>query len=230
MSRLLLSKTLNTRDIGGYVAKGGKTIRNNMFFRSDVPAYLSDEDVKLSLNKGITTIIDLRSDEEVAKSPCAYKGDNKFKYYHCKIHGDGRIPQSVDLVPVSYFEMVDEEKTVVNVIKVLANAEGAVLYHCTAGKDRTGVITALLMLLAGASRKDILADYAKTLEYLRTLLQSFIESNRDVDINIVTPKEAYMDKFLDMFHQKYKSVEEYFIKIGIDNNELMKLKEKLLSQ
>ena len=63
-----------------------------------------------------------------------------FKYYHSQIFGGGTIPKSGDLVPVSYFEMVDEKKSIFNFMKILANIEGGVLYHCAVGKDRKSVV------------------------------------------------------------------------------------------
>ena len=171
MRRLLLSNTLNTRDLGGYTINSRKVTRYKMFFRSDAPIQVSEEDIEQLLSYNITTIVDLRSDDEVQKKPCALKSDKRFEYYHCKIYGDGCLPKSIDAVPNSYFEMVDEQKTVLNIMRVFIKAEQGVLYHCSAGKDRTGVISALLLLLAGVSNVDILADYQISQAYLDSMLQ-----------------------------------------------------------
>lgn len=228
MSRFLLSNTLNTRDLGGYTIGCGKVTAYKAFLRSDVPIEVSDNDIKILLSNNITTIVDLRSDDETQSKPCAFKNHKNFEYYHCKIFGDGYLPKSIEEVPVSYFKMVDEQKTILNVMKVFAKANGGILYHCTAGKDRTGVISALLLLLAGVSKADILADYQISQLYLSSMLQQFCRSNKNVDINIITPKMEYMKKFLDMFQQKYNSVEEYFSHIGLSGNEIMTLKKKLI--
>ena len=114
-------------------------------------------------------------------------------------------------------------------MKVFANSEGGVLYYCTAGKDRTGVISALLLLLAGASKSDILADYEISQEYLCNILKLICENNKDIDINIVTPKAEHMEKFLDMFHKKYNTIEEYLFQIGLSNDEIANLKNKLIN-
>lgn len=124
--------------------------------------------------------------------------------------------------------MVDEQKTILNTMRVFAKAKGGVLYHCTAGKDRTGVISALLLLLAGVSKADILADYQISRLCLGSMLQQFCKSNKNFDINIITPKIEYMEKILDMFQQKYNSAEEYFSQIGLSASEIMKLKKKLI--
>ena len=210
MRRFLLSGTLNTRDLGGYSIDYRKVTAYRVFVRSDVPLQISENDKKLLLYNNITTIVDLRSEYEVENKPCALKFDKDFQYYHCKIYGDGRLPDSVEDVSDSYFEMVDEQKSVLNVMKVFAKASGGVLYHCTAGKDRTG-------------------DYQISQVYLGPLLQQFCKSNKDVDINIITPKIEYMESFLDMFLRKYKSIEEYFAQIGLTEAEVLQLKTKLTS-
>lgn len=229
MRRFLLSSTLNTRDLGGYPTNSGKATTYKVFLRSDVPIQVLDNDIELLLSNNITTIVDLRNDDEVECKPCGFKNNKNFEYYHCKIHGDGRLPISVEAVSDSYFEMIDEQKTVLNIMRVFAKAKGGVLYHCTAGKDRTGVISALLLLLAGVCKRDILADYQVSQAYLSSMLEQFCKSNKDVDINIITPKIEYMEKFLDMFQQKYNSVEEYFSQIGLSDSEVLQLKTKLIN-
>lgn len=220
MHRFLLSKTLNTRDLGGYPIDCGGVTAYKAFLRSDVPIQVSDDDIELLLSNNITTIVDLRSDYETESKPCALKNHKKFEYYHCKIYGDGYLPESIEEVPISYFKMVDEQKTILNTMKVFAKAKGGVLYCCTAGKDRTGVISALLLLLADVSKTDILVDYQISRVYLGSMLQQFCESNKNVDINIITPKVEYMEKFLDMFQKKYNTVEEYFFQIGLSGSEI----------
>ncbi|WP_035795091.1 tyrosine-protein phosphatase [Clostridium akagii] len=229
MRRILLRNTLNTRDLGGYPIDCAGVTTYNVFLRSDVPIQVSDGDIELLLSSNITTIVDLRSDDEVQSKPCALENDKNFEYYHCKMHGDGCLPASVEAVSDSYFEMVDEQKTVLNIMRVFVKAKGGVFYHCTAGKDRTGVISALLLLLSGVCKTDILDDYQISQAYLGSIIQKFCKKNRDVDVNIITPKTEYMDKFLYMFEQKYNTVEEYLSQIGLSDSEILQLKTKLIN-
>jgi protein-tyrosine phosphatase len=229
MRRALLSGTLNTRDLGGYSIDCSKVTSYKVFWRSDVPAQLNDEDIEILLLNNITTIVDLRSDDEVQMKPCALKDHEKFEYHHCKMHGDGCLPTSTEAVPNSYFEMIDEQKTVHNIMRLFVQAKGGVLYHCTAGKDRTGVISVLLLLLAGVCKTNILVDYQISQVYLNSMLQQYCKINKNVDINIITPKTEYMERFLDLFRQKYNSVEEYLSQIGLGDSEIMKLKMRLIN-
>jgi len=228
MRRLMLSKTLNTRDIGGYPTVGGKITAYGKFIRSDVPFEVSDQDIQVLLNNNINTVIDVRNDDEVVRKPCALKDIGQFEYYHYKIYGDGRIPTSEKDVSFSYFEMVDEQRLMLPIMKTLSRAKGGVIYHCTAGKDRTGVISVLLLALAGVQRTDILADYLISHAYLDCMLREFCKSNLDIPAYIITPKIEYMEAFLDMFYHKYHSVEEYLLCIGLDNNDITNLKQKLI--
>lgn len=229
MRRVLLSNTLNTRDLGGYPIDCRTATTYKAFLRSDVPIQVSDDDIKLLLSNNITTIVDLRSDDEVQSKPCALKNHEKFQYYHCKAYGNGCLPTSVEAVPNSYFEIVDEQMSVLNIMRILANAKDGVLYHCTAGKDRTGVISALLLLLAGVHKTDILADYQISQVYLSSMLLQFCKSNKNVDLNIITPRIEYMEKFLDMFQKKYNSIQKYLSLIGLSDSEVLRLKTKLIS-
>lgn len=174
MRRLILSKTMNTRDLGGYPIVGDKTTRYKKFIRSDLLYEISGQDIDILLNNKINTVIDLRNDEEIVKKPCALKNVNGFKYFHYKIYGDGRIPKSAEDVSVSYMEMVNEPISMLPIMKILSTAKDGVIYHCTAGKDRTGVISALLLSLAGVGKSDILADYQISQSYLFSMLKDFV--------------------------------------------------------
>lgn len=228
MSRVLLSDTLNTRDLGGYSIDAQKVTLKNVFLRSDAPTNVSEEDIKILLSNNITTIVDLRGDGEVQRKPCGFKDNKDFEYYHCKMYGDGSVPESIEAVPQSYFEMINEQTTILNIMRILAKPKKGVLYHCTAGKDRTGVISALLLLIAGVGKSEIIHDYQISQVYLDSMLHEFCKMNNNIDINIITPRKEYMENFLEMFLKKYSSVEEYLGQIGLSNEEIIGLKMKLV--
>lgn len=227
MRRILLSHTLNTRDLGGYPIDRRRATSYQKFLRSDVPHIASKEDIELLSVAQITTIIDLRNDIEVQKKPCAFKEIDSMEYHHCRMHGDGRLPESPAAVPHSYLEMIDEQTSVLKILQAMTNAKGSVLFHCSAGKDRTGVISALLLLLAGVQKPDIIADYHISQAYLSDLLLQYSQSSDSVDINIITPKVEYMEQFLKLFLDKYGSIEAYLLRIGLLEYEINRLKDKL---
>jgi protein-tyrosine phosphatase len=175
----------------------------------------------------ITTIIDLRSDGEILRRPSALRDVQGFEYYHCAIYGNGEVAKSQEDVSVSYFEMIDEQKAIKDILKVIANAKKSVLYHCTAGKDRTGVLSAVLLMIAGVSKYDIFADYLVSGAYLREFIKNAERDNPEF-AKIITPKVSYIEKFIDMFIEKYKSAEEYCRVIGLTEAEIEMIRNKLL--
>ena len=86
------------------------------------------------------------------------------------------------------------------VFRTIAQAKEGVLFHCSAGKDRSGTVAAILLLLAGVGINDI-----------------------------VIPHEEYMKKFIDMFRKEYQTAENYLLQIGLSDNEVMKIKGKLIT-
>lgn len=229
MRRIPLSTTVNTRDLGGYPTEDGRSTAIYAFLRSDLPTSLTKQDITLLKHCGVTTVIDLRNDAEVRRQRCAFERLDEFTYRHLEIRGGGRLPRDEADVPVSYFQMVDENDSILPVFRTLSAAQGAVLYHCVAGKDRTGVVSALLLLLAGVPRADILADYQATHAYWYEILTQYQARDAEFPINLIVPKLAYMDAFLDMFLKKYKSAADFFYHIGLQTAEIRRLQEKLIA-
>ena len=88
---------------------------------------------------------------------------NDFKYLNFPINEGSGIPRSVAAVPGSYLDIA-HSKNIAKVFKAIANSEGGVMSNCSAGKDRTGVISALVLLLCGVSRENVIKEYMITKE------------------------------------------------------------------
>ncbi len=102
------------------------------------------------------------------------------------------LPESEAGVPSTYFEMTCQSEPMARVFRI-AGAKDGVFFHCTAGKDRTGVVTAILLMLAGVSRADLLAGYLLTTAYLREPLKKYLKTDPDVPA-IIVPKVEYMEE------------------------------------
>ncbi|MGE3301754.1 MAG: tyrosine-protein phosphatase [Hyphomonadaceae bacterium] len=179
MSRILpFDGVHNFRDFGDYAGADGRRMAKGRFFRSANHARASDADLQRLAALNIAAIVDLRRPAERARDPSkrweqfsAAVVDNhddfeghepwenfirasdltadSFRSYNLRFYADAPyMPRHLDLY-ARYFTM-------------LAEADGAVLVHCTAGKDRTGLIVALTHALAGVHRDDIFADYLLT--------------------------------------------------------------------
>ncbi len=225
----LLETTLNTRELGGYRTEDGKYTRCNMLLRSDEQKHLNEGDAAFLLEKKITTIIDMRDKKAVKKSPSPFIGMAQFCYYNVPIEEGSGVPGSVDAVPASYMKIAGAVN-INQVFKHIAHAPDGVLFHCAAGKDRTGVVSAILLLLAKVSEKDIIENYMLTKQYNRKRFALVRKNYPGIDINIVIPQEKNMVWFLQLFREKYGSVEHYLHSIGILPEEIQALKNKLRNE
>lgn len=221
LRRIPLGKMNNLRDLGGYPAGDGVTVWER-FLRGDNPAGLSEQDIQWLRERDITTIVDLRSGEELARQPDQLRGQPGFLYHHCPLVGIEKLPNLEADIGRAYFEAMDRLTCVGRAMRILAAAPGGVLFHCTAGKDRTGVVAALLLWLAGVSEEDILDDYIVSGPYLQQMLRAYCEAHPGAVV--CPPQSAYMSSFLRLFAQRYGTPRQYLEMLGVDAG---KLAEKL---
>ena len=228
MPKSILESTMNTRELGMYRIQGTKNYTlSNRIYRSDRCESLSASDKKLLLDRDITTIIDLRSEQEAETKPSAFSSDSDFIVFHYPIVEGMLPPNSLEAVPVSYMEIAHAD-CVKEVFKTIADANGGVLFHCTAGKDRTGVVSAILLALVGVSDEDIVYDYAISREFNKQRLEAYLKEHPEIDKDIVLANEKSMYGFLRMLREKHNSVDQYLRDIGISEYEIQELKSKLI--
>lgn len=183
-----LKGTLNTRSI----------LENNLkFVRSDVPTLVTEEERLWLIERDITVIIDLRTYEEKLAKQCPLEKDERFQYYCMPVTGGNIVPPSVNDVSMSYINMVDEQ--MYRIIDSIWSSKSNVLYFCNAGKDRTGVVSAILLYKSGMDMNYIVDDYMKSKINLQNMLESFAKQNPTVDIDVLTPHERYIKEFMDWF-------------------------------
>lgn len=187
----VFQNTLNTRPI----------LENSIkYIRSDVPVKVSESEKNWLLSNDVTTIIDLRTDEERTKKQCPLIEDSRFTYYIFTITGGDKVPLHTDDVSKSYIEMVDANFC--EMIEFLLNVKSNVLYFCNAGKDRTGVVSAVLLYKLGMPSEYIVDDYLKTKVNLESLLIEFARQNPMIDIDVITPHKRYIEEFLKWYIDK----------------------------
>ena len=177
MSSLLCS-TLNTRAL---------PTGDMRYIRSDVPWKLTDDEISWLRQNRITTVVDLREKEEYARRPCRLEAEKGFLYYHMPVSGGGAVPESADAVAASYLQMIDEQMD--RIIETIMHAESRVLFFCNAGKDRTGVVSAIILKKLGMDDRTIIADYMETKDNLSGFLQAYIAEHPEVDPAAVIPNE-----------------------------------------
>lgn len=225
----LLKTTQNTRDLGGYRTKNGTFTKEKVLLRSDVQNYPCEEDYNYLKKYGITTIIDMRGAKDVTRKPNGFAGKEGFEYYNFQIDEGSGVSESMAAVPKSYMDIASA-KAMPEVFKCIANAQSGVMFNCTAGKDRTGVVSAILLLHAGVSDKDIIDNYILTKEYGKERLALIHKNFPEVDMNIVTPCEMFIEEFLRLFREEYADTSTYFRKLGLNEDEIKALQDKLLRE
>ena len=225
--RSLLSSTSNTRDLGGYPTASGAVTIKNRIWRSDAPVIWNAADLRLLKTHGMTAILDLRTNQETEKHPCAYSGEKGFAYHHFPITAGSVPPPTLADVPVTYMDIASQKETA-EILSAIAEAETGLLFCCTAGKDRTGVVSALLLLSCGVDRQTIIQDYTVSREYNRERLEKYLAQHPEVDRQIVLANEISMARFIEMFFNRFGCVEHYFEQIGLSPEHLADIQKKLL--
>ena len=218
MKRILLGKTMNTRDLGGFPCPSGYT-RHLRLLRSDRPKGLGKRDISFLISNNITTVIDLRNDMEVENTPNELDKTKGFRYVRCPMFADGRIPQTQpDMVP-AYLKLATTPDIISPVLLTIAQAKGGVLFHCTAGKDRTGVVAAVMLMLAGVPKADIMADYTATNAYLLENYRSIMRNNPEFPFFLTKADISYIEGFLCAFDKKYPDMQSYIKDMGLSEKE-----------
>lgn len=223
----LLETTLNTRDLGGYrIAGTKKYTKYNRIYRSDVAEAPSEKDIDFLKKNGITTMIDLRLEAEVWKTANGFCRRDGFTYLNYPNVEGSYLPKSVDEIPHSY-QVIAESCSMTQVMKAIADAPAGVMINCSAGKDRTGTTSAVLLWLCGVSTEDIVYDYMITKITNEERFKRVKVNFPNLDINVVIPNENNMREFLRLMTEKYGNAKGYFFSVGISEEEQNRIKEKL---
>ena len=226
MRRIVCDKVKNMRDLGGYLTKEGKITKYNSFYRSVLPKDMSEKEINYLIENNLTTVIDLRKNEEIKrKENCLnISGVN---YYNVNLLGD-KCPNEESDIPKGYINILSNKDTMSEVFNIIINSNGGILFNCSAGKDRTGVVAMLLLLLANVYEDDIIADYQVSYTYIRDDIRKMHKDNPDLPAFLGNSKMEYMEETLKLFFEKYQTIENYFNYLGFDSKETNEIKNKIV--
>ena len=229
----------NVRDLGGYRTADGKTTRWRAFLRADSLHNLSESTKNGLIEYGVRTVIDLRRTKETVDTPNALADMDDIQYFHLNMIGDTNPPGYIapppdewttpELTSNIYRVLLDQRQDVISeTLVTLANSKGhTAIYHCAAGTDRTGIISALLLGLAGVPADTIVKDYALSAHGLRLRLldEGIPDYLADQDFTqeeppeILAPPEA-MERTLQHLSDEYGGVESYVRHIGLTDAQI----------
>jgi protein-tyrosine phosphatase len=238
---------LNVRDLGGHPTEDGGETRYDSVIRADSVRRLSDQGWAALVDYGVKTIIDLRTNDELAADPPVELPVEVLHIPFFETDGDDwkelearfeAIERSAPDVPTATREIYmiflsHFDRNVAAAIRAIADApEGGVVIHCAGGKDRTGLLTALLLHVAGVDVDEIAADYALSEERLRPRHEEwFAEAKTEEDLERLkrmaqTPVESIKGVF-DELERCYGSVEGYLRQAGLTEDELDRARARL---
>jgi protein-tyrosine phosphatase len=232
---------LNARDLGGYATGDGRETRWGAVVRSDSLAALTEAGRAALAGYGVRAIVDLRLADEIAQdpNPFAQPGDHGIAYTNISIIDPAAgFPPDTDTLADNYLWMLDRFRGfVAQVMAAIADApEGGVLIHCAAGKDRTGLISALLLELVDVPAETIATDYALTAELLRPRDEEWLENGpgeraeREAMLARFAPTGEVMLEVLDKLAERHRGAEGYLLEAGVTAADLDRLRDRLLGE
>ena len=229
MKFLDFKNMLNMRDWGGFETKNGYVTKYDTLIRSDAPKEMSEEEIEYLLSRNITTEIDLRTLSVIANYPSCLQKLNKFKYYCFPIIEGSQITLSGSTVYDLYFKMIENKVNFKKIFKTIIDADGGVIINCTAGKDRTGIVIALILETLGVNENQIIDDYKISATYIDERIPLYRQTHPSFPTSLGVSNPEDMKTFLNMFHLKYGNAENYLLDIGLTKIDVEKLKAKFLT-
>lgn len=238
-SQLIDLPLINCRELGGMPLRDGHVFRSGLFLRSGAPSELKTrEEFEQVKAYGVKNVIDFRGVTELERCGNPFRDDADTNFYSIPLFiGD---PGDVNNDTMQflrthhlgdYYVIIMEQlgDKVAQILRILLNAEGLTLYHCAHGKDRTGVISAILYLIAGADREDIVTNYKVSYDYLEDFLKPLIDAAPDDMKHTLRSDEINIRIFLKYIDDKWDGkVENYLISNGMTESEINALRDKCI--
>jgi protein tyrosine/serine phosphatase len=251
-----LDGAVNVRDLGGLPAGEGRQIAPRVLLRSDNLQDLSPADVATLVDVyGLTTVIDLRSGKETeSEGPSPLDAVPSVRHLHLSVlpelgertdavaealllkreRDQSRYPDDVMCGHyLGYLE--DRPDSVTGAVRAIAEAEGAAIVHCAAGKDRTGVVVALALSAVGVPAEEVVMDYARTGERIEAILRRLMSSRtyesdlKDSEVDRHRPRPETMKALLEQIEARYGGVITWLADHGFGEDDLERLRARLVA-
>lgn len=248
----LFRDELNFRDLGGYQAKDGRVIKNGCFYRSAGLYHFRKEELKKLEDLHIKEIIDLRTKEQMDRKPdpeiagtvfithsgLVSRGGEKIDFTSKGMIQTGEgAERQLSLLKEYYAEMPYENESFCAFFEEVKQGNTPILFHCATGKDRTGVLAMLLLLLLGCSKETAYEDYMLSNQYRKANIdvamqkyQKEIQESPELK-ELILMKEGVSGRIgkavLERLEERYSSVDEFFEKeYQFTLQEIVKVREE----
>lgn len=230
----------NVRELGGFETPQGKTV-NHRFLRSGSTGKISPEDARVLWNYGVRSVLDLRGTDEVKACPERLCELLKVSYLNVPFFDFDLSAQELasgdgagGYLAEGYFQMLANKDAVRQIFLFLSEAESGTctLFHCGGGSDRTGILSMLLLGLAGVERDAIVADYAYSFGYIPEVNAAIFEKSdgkRQIRPELRMRIDA-ISVVYDRLISRYGSFEGYLAVCGVPESQVERVRARLLRE
>ncbi|MFO8148752.1 MAG: tyrosine-protein phosphatase [Trueperaceae bacterium] len=235
---LPLTGLLNARDLGGLPLAGGGLTRPGHLLRSDAPLVLGPGDRAHLAHFGLTTVVDLREAHELALEPNDLAGHDGIAIEHVEvwslINASGIEPADPWDITGFYLAALDHAGAAfATAARLLADAEGAAMFHCTVGKDRTGLLAVLILETVGVTRAAVVEDFALTEPRIGPIRERLLLdaeqrgiARRDF-VRLLGATPDLIEPALEHLDRRHGGAEAYLLRHGAGATTLARLRSKL---
>ncbi|HEV3187326.1 MAG TPA: tyrosine-protein phosphatase [Acidimicrobiales bacterium] len=234
---------LNFRDLGGYRTSDGRRTRWGHLYRSDALHDLSEIDLTLFRRLGIATVVDLRNASEVERTGRGLLSSEKVRFINAPVLGETEVsssreggPLAPDYLATRYLQYLEVGgPALVQALEEMTDSEKyPLVFNCFFGKDRTGVLSALVLGCVGVSPHEIVRDYSLTASRVPLILDKlredplYRETIERTDPLVLAAKGETMSQFLEELDVRYGGARAWAQSAGMDAHKLKCLSDALL--
>jgi protein-tyrosine phosphatase len=243
MRNLIVEGSYNVRDLGGYATADGHHTRWKVLIRAGNLDKVSAAGCQYLTDYGVKIVIDLRDEWEVEDFPNVFAQVEQVRYVHIPLIGDQLLRDEAWKLTSEKFSRLDEfyiyylehcQRQIAQIMGVFAESSGGTVFHCYAGKDRTGLIAALVLGAVGVSIDDIADDYAQTSQHIPHLVAQWrdyaVKNGHDMQ-HFERDAGSIPDTMMNTLHyltERYGGIREYLVSCGVTDGQLAELRGRFV--
>jgi protein-tyrosine phosphatase len=233
---------INCRDIGGYRAEGGRIVAWRRLFRSGYVHPMTEHDLnRLKEELKLTSVINLRRNKAGQQKEVSLLSDAGIKYYNAPFFSYQQEELGLDFSNMGeafLFRIRHKEyaKPIIDALEIIADPKNLpLLFHCGAGKDRSGLVAAFVLSVVGVAESDIIADYILSAPYMREMVAGMMNDSNTPEEEKNLPAYTWeataesMALFLTGLKREFGSARGYLKMNGADKSLFGRLEKALLT-
>lgn len=215
----------NFRDLGGIRTKNGRHVKWGKLFRADDMSNLTDGDLNYLASIPITSVIDFRALSETRRAPDKLPHTARFTYPITITPGNlstegiqaNMLKQNIDIHMKQMNRLLVSDPACIRAFRILFaiiqnNLSAPLVFHCSAGKDRTGMATALILFALGVDEETVIQDYLMSKQYLEDKYAAFIAKYPKTE-SLFTVKRMFIHAAINQIKREHGSIQDFLVKV-----------------